>query len=72
MAMRTATLMAGGADIAGDENTGVEGTIGDDVAGAGENGVRKGRRKRIVRDDGSDRIWGDSGLGDCGVATDLI
>lgn len=72
IAMRTATLTAGGADVGGDEDTGVEGTIGDDVVSAGENGVRKGRRKRIVRDDASGRIWGDSGLGDRGVGADLI
>jgi hypothetical protein len=72
IAMRTATLTAGGADVDGDEDTGVEGTFGDDVAGAGENGVRKGRRKRIVRDDASDLIWGDSGLGHRGIGADLI
>lgn len=72
IAMRTAMLTAGGADMDGDEDTGVEGTIGDDVASAGENGVWKGRRKRIVRDDASDRIWGDSGLRDRGVGADLI
>lgn len=71
IAMRTATLTAGGADVDGDEDTGVEGTIGD-VISAGENGVRKGRRKRIVRDDASVWIWGDSGLGDRGVGADLI
>lgn len=56
IAMRTATLTAGGADVNGDEDTGVEGTIGDDVTGVGEKGVRKGSRKRIVRDGASDLI----------------
>lgn len=78
--MRTATLTAGGADANGDEDTGVQGTIGDDIPGVfeaeGENGVRKGngngRRKRIVRDDDASvvvTIWGD---GLRGIGADLI
>lgn len=65
-------LTAGGADLDGDEGTGVEATIGDDVVGAGEKGVRKGRSKRIVREGASDRIWAGSGLGDGGFGADLI
>lgn len=83
--MRTATVTAGGADANGDEDTGVQGTIGDDIPGvfefealAGENGVRKGngngngRRKRIVRDDDASvvvAIWGD---GLRAIGADLI
>jgi hypothetical protein len=84
IAMRTATVTAGGADANGDEDTGVQGTIGDDIPGAfefealaGENGVRKGkgnrngRRKRIVRDDDASvvAIWGD---GLRAIGADLI
>lgn len=72
IAMRTATLTAGGADIDGDEDTGGEWIIGDDVTGGGENGVRKGRKKRIVRVDASDPICGDAGLGDRGVGAGLM
>lgn len=76
--MRTATLTAGGADANGDEDTGVQGTIGDDIPGAEFEalGVRKGngngRRKRIVRDDDASvviAIWGD---GLRGIGADLI
>lgn len=75
--MRTATLTAGGADTNGDEG-GVWGTIGDDFGG--ENGVRKGRRKRIVRDEDASAsvlmIWGDSSSSFSaparGIGADLI
>lgn len=75
--MRTATLTAGGADTNGDEG-GVWGTIGDDFGG--ENGVRKGRRKRIVRDEDASAsvlIWGDSSSSSFsaparGIGADLI